>query len=151
MKVVFLEEVPNVAGSGQIKEVADGYARNYLLPRKLAVLARPEMIEAVEAQLKKKALVQARTEAEMRELAKLLEGKEIVLKAKAGAEGRLYGSITSADIAEELGRSAGIVIDKRKIELEEPIKQVGSYEVAVKLIKDVVPMIKLMVVEEEAS
>lgn len=149
MKVVFLEDVSNVARAGEIKEVADGYGRNFLIPRKLAALAGSPVINEIEARLKKRAHLQAQTEAEMRELVGQLEGKEIVLKARAGATDRLYGSITNTDIAEELEKSAGLVVDKRKIELDEPIREVGSYEIAIRLTKDIVPKIKLTVVEEE--
>ncbi|MQY73464.1 MAG: 50S ribosomal protein L9, partial [Dehalococcoidia bacterium] len=112
MKVVFLEDVPNVAETGEVKEVADGYGRNFLIPKKLAILADAKATQIIEAQLKKKAQRQAETEAEMRELAKQLEGQEIVLRARAGAKDRLYGSITNADIADELEKSAGLVVDK---------------------------------------
>ena len=149
MKVVFLEDVPNVAETGEVKEVADGYGRNFLIPKKLAILADAKTTHIVEAQLKKKARRQAETEAEMKELAEQLEGREIVLKARAGAKDQLYGSITNADIAEELEKSAGLVIDKRKIELEEPIREVGSYEIAIRLTADIIPKIKLTVAEEE--
>ena len=149
MKVVFLEDVPNVAEVGEMKEVADGYGRNFLIPKKLAILADSQAASIIEAQLKKKARLQAETEAEMGELAQQLEGKEIVLKARAGAKDRLYGSITTADIAEELSKSAGLVVDKRKIELEESVREVGSYEVAIRLTKDIIPRIKLTVMGEE--
>jgi len=149
MKVVFLEDVPNVAEVGEMKEVADGYGRNFLIPKKLAILADSQAASIIKVQLKKKARLQAETEAEMRELAQQLEGKEIVLKARAGAKDRLYGSITTADIAEELSKSAGLVVDKRKIELEESVREVGSYEVAIRLTKDIIPRIKLTVMGEE--
>jgi len=151
MKVAFLENVPNVADAGEVKEVADGYARNYLIPKKLAVLADSKAANVVEAQLKKRARQQAQTETEMKELAKQLEGLEIVLQAKAGAKDRLYGSITNADVAEEIEKSAGIVVDKRKIELDEPIREVGSYEIAIKLTGDIVPKVKLTVMGEEKA
>jgi len=149
MKVVFLEDVPNVAEAGEVKEVADGYGRNFLIPRKLAVLADAKSANIVEARLKKKARIQAETEAEMRELAQQMEGKEVVIKARSGAKGQLYGSITNADIAEELSKSTGLVVDKRVIELEEPIRQVGSYEIAIRLTADIMPKIKVTIVEEE--
>jgi len=149
MKVVFLEDVPNVAEVGEMKEVADGYGRNFLIPKKLAILADSQAASIIKVQLKKKARLQAETEAEMGELAQQLEGKEIVLKARAGAKDRLYGSITTADIAEELSKSAGLVVDKRKIELEESVREVGSYEVAIRLTKDIIPKIKLTVMGEE--
>ncbi len=151
MKVVFVEDVPDVAEAGEIKEVADGYGRNYLIPKKLAVLADARATQIVETQKKRKARIEAETEAEMRELAKQLEGLDIVIKAKAGSKEKLYGSITNADIAEELSKSAGLVIDKRKIELETPIHEIGSYEIAVRLTKDIIPKLKLSVVEEAAE
>lgn len=149
MRVVFLEDVPNVAEAGEMKEVADGYGRNFLIPRKLAVLADVKAANIIEAQLKKKARIQAETEAEMRELAQQMEGKEVILKARSGAKGQLYGSITTTEIAEELSKSTGLVVDKRGMELEEPIRQVGSYEIAIRLTKDIMPKIKVTIVGEE--
>ncbi len=149
MKVVFIEDVPNVAEVGEIKDVADGYGRNYLIPRKLAVLADARATQIVETRKKRKARIEAETEAEMRELAKQLEGLDIVIKAKAGTKDRLYGSITNADIAEEVNKSAGLEIDKRKIELEKPIHEIGSYDIPIRLTKDIIPRVKLSVIEEE--
>jgi len=151
MKVVFLEDVPKVAKAGEIKEVADGYGRNFLIPQKLAVLASPSALNAAETQTKIRARSQTQTEDEVTELARQLEGKEITLKARAGAQEHLHGSITSADIASELQNATGLVVDKRKIELDEPIRQLGSYEVAIRLAKDMIPKIKVTVIEEEAS
>ena len=149
MKVVFIEDVPNVAEVGEVKEVANGYGRNYLLPRKLAVLADSQASHLVEARLKVKAKREAETQAEMNEFAKKLEGKKITLKARVGAKDRLYGSITSGDIADELDKSAGLVVDRRKIELAEPIRQLGSYEVEIKLYKGIAASIKVAVIAEE--
>jgi len=148
MKVIFLQDVPQVAQAGQIKEVADGYARNYLIPRKLAALAQSQAVSQVESKVKK---LEIRLTAEMQEIAGKLEGKEISLQAKAGAKDKLYGSITSADIAAQLQSATGLEIDKRKIELEEPIRQLGSYEITLKLGKDIAPKIKVTVTEEEAE
>lgn len=149
MKVVFLEDVPNVGEVGDIKEVAAGYGRNFLIPRGLAVLVDSQAASIVESRLRKKARLMAQIEAEMLKLAKQIEGKAIVLKAKAGAKEKLYGSVTNADIAEELEKSIGVTVDKRKIELEEPIREVGSYEITIRLTKDITPKIKLKVAEEE--
>jgi len=151
MKVVFLEDVPKVAKAGEIKEVADGYGRNFLIPQKLAVLASPSALNAAETQTKIRARSQTQTEDETTKLARQLEGKEITLKARAGAQEHLHGSITSADIASELQNATGLVVDKRKIELDEPIRQLGSYEVAIRLAKDMIPKIKVTVIEEEVS
>ena len=149
MKVVFLQDVPNVARAGEIKEVANGYGRNFLIPQKLALLASSPVISLLEAQRKISARTQLQTEAEVAELANQLDGREIFLKAQAGAKDRLYGSITNADIAAELESATGLVIDKKKIELARPIHQLGSYEVSIRLAKDVMPKIKVTVTEEE--
>jgi large subunit ribosomal protein L9 len=145
MKVVFLKDVARVAKAGEIKEVANGYGRNFLIPQELAMLASPQAISLAEAQRRVKGRQQAESEAELLELARELEGKEITIEARVGAQEHLYGSITNADIAAELESSAGLVVDKRKIELAEPIRELGSYEVAVRLAKEIVPKIKVTV------
>ncbi len=148
MKVIFVQDVPNVAKAGDMKEVANGYGRNFLIPKKLALLAESP---ASVTQLKMKVQSQADTQTELTRLAQQLEGKEVILKARAGAKDRLHGSITSADIASELNSSGGLVIDKRKIELAEPIRQLGNYEVAIRLAKDIIPRIKVTVTEQETD
>ena len=149
MKVIFLEDVPNIARAGETKEVANGYGRNFLIPRKLALPAKPQDMKAIEAHIKDRARIAAKTETEMIELANQLNGKEITLKARVGQTERLYGSITPADIASELESTTGLIIDKRKIELDEPIRQLGSYEVTIRLAKDIVPKITVTVIEAE--
>jgi large subunit ribosomal protein L9 len=151
VKVIFLEDVSGVARAGQTREVADGYARNYLLPRKLAVQSSSQASAAVEVQLKKIARQRALEEAEMAEMAKKLDGMEITLKARAGEKERLYGSVTGADIAEALGERVGHEVDKRKIELEEPIRQLGSYDVTVKFTHDITAVVKVMVLSDEVT
>ena len=151
MKVIFLQDVPNVARAGEIKEVASGYGRNFLIPQKLALLASSPAISLIEAQRKINARNQQQTEIELVELANQLDGREVFLKARVGAKDRLYGSITNADIAAELESTTGLVIDKRKIDLAEPIHQLGSYEVAIRLAKDIMPKIKVTVIEKEAD
>ena len=151
MKVIFLQDVPKVARAGEIKEVASGYGRNFLIPQKLAVLASSPAISLIEAQRKINARNQPQTGAGLVELANRLDGREVFLKARVGAKDRLYGSITNADIAAELESTAGLVIDKKKIELAKPINQVGSYEVTIKLAKDVIPKIKVTVTEKETD
>jgi large subunit ribosomal protein L9 len=151
MKVVFMEDVPNVGKAGQIKDVADGYGKNFLIPHKLAMPAKAGDIKNVEAQIKARARVAAKTDAEMKALAAELEGKEINIKAKVGQQGRLYGSITSADIVVGLESALKVTVDKRKIELAEPIRSAGTYEVPIKLGKDISTKIKVTVVSEEAA
>jgi large subunit ribosomal protein L9 len=150
MKVVFLQDVPNVARAGEMKEVADGYGRNYLIPRKLAAQADPKMMNAIEAQLKARERQAAQNEAEMTELAGQLDGKEIVITARVGANERLYGSITTGDIIAELEKSFGVIVDKRKIELENPIRELGSHEIPIRLTKDIVPNITVTVTGEKS-
>ena len=151
MKVIFLQDVPNVARAGEIKEVASGYGRNFLIPRKLALLASSPAISLIEAQRKIDTRNQQQTEAELVEVANQLDGREVFLKARVGAKDRLYGSITNADIAAELESATGLVIDKKKIELAKPINQLGSYELTIRLAKDVIPKIKVTVTEEETD
>ncbi len=151
MRVIFLQDVPNMARAGEIKEVANGYGRNYLIPQKLALLAKRGAASMTESQLKIIARSQAQSEAGLVELAHQLDGREVILKARVGAKDRLYGSITTAVIASELQSSAELVVDKRKIELAEPIRQLGSYEIAIRLSKDIIPKIKVTVTGEEAG
>jgi len=149
VKVVFIEDVPNVAEVGEIKEVSDGYGRNFLLPRQLAVLASSQASHIVKAKLKIKAQREAQLAGEMAVLAKQLGGTDLTLKARVGSSDRLYGSVTNADIAAELHNVTGIEIDRRKIELAEPIRTLGKHEVEVKLFKDITCKINVTVVADE--
>ncbi len=150
MKVIFLQNVPNVARAGDIKDVADGYGRNYLLPQKLAAQADPRAMQHIEGQIKARAKLAAQTETEMQELADLLNGADITIRARVGSNERLYGSITAADIAAELENATGVAVDRRKIDLEDPIRQVGTHEVPIKLSGDIVANITVTVAEEES-
>ena len=148
MKVIFTEDVPNVAKSGQMKDVTDGYARNYLIPRKLAVFADPGTIKAMATKMEARKKADAMAEVEMKDLGASLNGKEIFIEAKSGGKERLYGSVTNADIATELEKATGLEVDKRKIKLNEAIHQLGTYEVEIRLSKDVAPKIKVTVTEK---
>jgi large subunit ribosomal protein L9 len=145
MNVVFLKNVPNVAKTGEVKNVPDGYARNYLLPNKLAAPATANVKTQMEAQARAQEKKQAQMEAEFRQMAEQIEKMNLVIKAKAGAKNHLFGSITSADIAKELEAAAGLAVDKRKIELPEAIRELGAFEVTVKLYKDINPKLKVTV------
>ena len=116
MKVIFLKDAPK-GKRGEVKEVADGYARNFLLPKGLALPATPSAIKAAKVLSDEKAESQARQREELGRIAQELEGKELHFKAKAGAKGRLHGAITTASIADELSRLTGFEIDKKKVEL----------------------------------
>ena len=147
MKVIFIEEVASVAKAGDIKDVAEGYARNYLIPRKLAMLATPRAVAEAKAVLERKAAERVQTEDELKQLAADLEGKEFTVTAKTGGKDKLYGSITGGDIVAEIKRASGLDVDRRKVDMESPIRQVGSYEVAIKLAADIIPIIKVTVKE----
>jgi len=151
MKVVLLEDVPGKGKAGEIKEVSKGYAKNFLLPRGLALVATPTVIKQVESRLEREKLEESIDRDKLVELAQQIEGGEIRLKARMGAGERLFGSITAADVAEELSRAIGSVIDKKKIDMEKPFRQTGSYEVAVNLASDLKPQIMVVIEEEEGK
>ncbi len=146
MKVIFLEDVKNVAKAGDVKEVSDGYGRNYLLPKKLAMVSRPGAVALVKGQ------IEARAETEKwKKLAAEIEGKEITFQVKMGAKERMHGSITSANIATELQKAIGQAFDKRKIDLADSLKTLGTYDVPVKLAKGIEPKIKVNIVAREVE
>jgi len=150
MKVFLLKNVANVGRVGEVKEVADGFGRNYLIPNKLALLATPSSLKTAEAQLQKERQEEEHFATELSQIAKQLEGFPITFKAKVRSEESLYGSIRDSDIAAELTHLTGLdIIDKGKIELEEPIRQLGEYEVAIRLSKDLAPKVKVTVTKEE--
>jgi len=151
MKVVFIEDVANVAKAGEIKDVTDGYGRNFLIPKKLAAPASPGSIVEARKQMEKRARERAQTEGELKALAAAINGKEVVVTAKTGGKEKLYGSVTSEDVAAALEQSLHAVVDKRKIEIAEPIRQTGTYDVAVKLAADIAASIKVTVKGQEAE
>src|SRR5438094_159610 len=137
MRVVFLDDVEGVARAGEIKNVADGYARNFLLPRKLASAATSSEVKRAEARAHQLAIEEAQRDQTAQAVADKLALNPIVLKARVGEQGRLYGSITASDIADELNKLGAGEIDHRKIRLEAPIKESGSHEVMVDLTRNV--------------
>lgn len=151
MKIAFLEDVPNVAKAGDVKEVSDGYARNYLIPKKLGAPASTSVTQVIESKRRASARKQAQAEAEMIALGKEIESKEITIEAKKGAKDRIYGSVTAADIATALAKQTKIKIDKKKIEIAEPIRQIGKHEVTIRLSAEVTPKLKVTVVEKETE
>lgn len=149
MKVVLRKDVPGLGKAGDIKNVADGYARNYLIPRGLAAVATPGAIKQAEQERVAEVERARRLQQEAKELAQKLSNQTLIFKARAGEEDRLYGSITSADIAEAIQEATGLEVDKRKVLLERPIRQLGEHTVTVKLHGDVVSEVKV-IVEREA-
>ena len=138
MKVVLASDVKGLGAAGDVKDVADGYARNYLVPRGLAVPATPAALERLRAQKEAAARREARVDAESRTLAQRLAAEPVIVRAKAGEMHRLYGSVTSQDIAEAISAMLGQSFDRRKIELDEPIRHLGTYTVPVRIARNVV-------------
>jgi large subunit ribosomal protein L9 len=151
MKVVLLKDMPGKGKAGEIREVSKGYAKNFLLPRGLASIATPTVIKQAELRLEKEKLEESIDREKLIELAQQIEGREIRLKARIGGGERLFGSITAADVAEELGHAVGSVIDKKKIDIDKPFRQTGSREVVVKLATDIKPIITVVIEEEEGE
>ena len=133
MKVILLQDVKGKGKKGQMLEVSDGYARNFMLPRKLAIEATPDAINTMKMNDKATQERIAREKAEALEVAKKLRAMTLVVKAKGGGAGRLFGSVTNQEIADALAKNSGIKLDKRKIVISDPIKAVGTYTVTCKL------------------
>ena len=133
MKVILLQDVKGKGKKGQMIEVSDGYARNYMLPRKLAQEATADAVNTMRMNDKATAERQARERAEAVAISKQLRELTLVVKAKGGGAGRLFGAVTTTEIADALKKNAGINIDKRKLVLDENIKNVGTYTVTCKL------------------
>ena len=149
MKIVLQEEVKGLGAPGDVKDVADGYARNYLLPRKLAIPATPGALKNVEAQKAAIAKRQAQLEAEARALAAKLASTPVTIKARVGSQNRLYGSITAADIAQAIGKELGQPFDRRKLQLEDPLRELGVHTVTANLVRDITATVTVRVESEE--
>lgn len=148
MKVILREDVENLGTIGTVLDVAKGYGRNFLIPKNLAVEANPKNIKQFEHEKKKIESKAAKVVKNWKDLATKLSSISIAIEAQAGEEDKLFGAVTAADIAEAVLKQ-GVEIDKRKIVLAEPIKRLGSYELPVKLYKDVTTTIKLEVKRTE--
>lgn len=145
MKVLFVKEVQGTAKAGDVKDVSPGYARNFLLPKRIAVVADDRMVDQIK---QKEEAVRRRAEkalTEARETAARLKKLTVTIYAKTGEAGRLFGSVTNADIATQLKREAGVDIDKRKIEVDPPIKSLGPHEVTVQLHTEVSETLRVVV------
>ncbi len=147
MKVILQKDIPNLGDAGDIKDVADGYARNYLLPRKLVIPANESSKKAVDHQNRLIKIKKEKRKKISEKQMESLEGLEIIMKVQVGEEGKLFGSVTSMDIAKKLNEQ-GLDIDKRKIVLHNPIKQEGEYEVPIKLDEGVTATVKITVEKE---
>ncbi|HZV46425.1 MAG TPA: 50S ribosomal protein L9 [Thermodesulfovibrionales bacterium] len=147
MKVILKEDIKKIGSMGQTVTVADGFARNYLVPKGLAVQANIKNMKSLEHAKKVIQEKAKKMKASVQDFADRLSKITLVIKAKAGEEGKLFGSVTTMDIAEQL-KNEGIEIDKKKISLDEPIKRIGTYAVSVRLHPEIDTQINLQVVEE---
>lgn len=143
MKVVFLEEVEGTAHTGDVKNVAGGFARNYLLPRKLAAPATPHYIEIAQQKATKDARRQSRLDEDAQRLIPQVEGKEITIEVRVGDQDKMFGSVTARDVAEKLTEATKIDLEHRQIDLKQPIREVGDHNVKVKLTRNVIANITL--------
>jgi large subunit ribosomal protein L9 len=148
MKVILLQDVDNLGKAGDLKDVADGYARNYLLPRRLAAGATPSLLANRQQRVATEKRKQERLADSNKQQAERLGSITLTFKARVGRQGRLYGSITSQDIAAGLRASEGITIDRRLIELPDPIRATGTYMVPVKVATKLQPKITVNVIDE---
>src|SRR3990170_2325082 len=148
MEVILLKDVEKVGLRGEVVQVARGYARNYLLPRRLAETATPGRIAELKQREELRGRQEARTFEQAQELAAMLEQTELRFEMKAGPTGSLFGSVTPTDIADELWKTKKIRVDRRKIELAEPIKRLGRYSIPIDLFQDVRVEVPTLVLSE---
>jgi large subunit ribosomal protein L9 len=148
MEVILREDIDKVGSRGQVVKVTPGYARNFLLPKKLAVAATGANKKIVEQERQSHLRKEAKQKGEAEDLSKLLTGVSVTIAQKAGENDQLFGSVTSKDVGDALA-AKNYTIDRRKIQMDDPIKQLGEYKVPVRLHKDVTAEITVVVVREE--
>jgi len=148
LKIMLTKDVENVGHAGEIKDVADGYGRNFLIPRKLAVLAG----RGVEAEAKRIQDAAARRESKERdqakELAEEIDNKTVVVRLKVGAEDKVFGAITNEDISTAIKQQHQVEVDRRRVELKEPLKQLGEHQVTLRLYRDIDAHINLIITRD---
>jgi large subunit ribosomal protein L9 len=151
MQIILIQEVKNLGKEGDVVEVKEGYARNYLLPRKMAIEATPGNLSQIEKLRKKRALREAKELEEMKFLQSKVEGLALEFTKKAGETGKLYGSLTAREIAEGISRAVGFEFDKKYLELSEPIKELGKHHVRVNFGKGIHATITVNVLPEDSE
>ena len=147
MEVILRETIDTLGRAGQVVKVADGYARNYLLPRKLAYLATPGNLKVIEFERQSLLRKEARQKDDSEKLKQILDAVEITIRRKVGEQDALYGSVTNSDVADELEKK-GFQVEKRKIHMEDHIKTLGEFSIPIRLFKDVTAHVKLKVEAE---
>jgi large subunit ribosomal protein L9 len=147
MEIILRETIDSLGRAGQVVKVADGYARNYLLPRKLAYIATPGNLKVIEFERQSLVRKEAKQKEDAEKLQQMLNAVEITIRRKVGEQNALYGSVTNADVADELEKK-GFSVEKRKIQMEDHIKTTGEFSIPVRLFKDVTAHVKLKVEPE---
>jgi large subunit ribosomal protein L9 len=151
MKIVLRQDVPKLGESGTIQQVKNGYARNYLIPRGMAVLATDGEIKVAEHNLKVRERKVTRQEEQLQSFADKIDGQRLEFTAIAGAQGRLFGSVTSSEIADQLAEKIGEEIDRRKIQLTEPLRTVGEHAVEIHLVGKLRPTVTVAITAEASD
>ena len=148
MKVVLIDEAPGLGIAGDVRDVKDGYARNFLIPKGLAVLATPQ--ELARADARRKAEIERRTKLnlEMESVGERLAEERVLIAVRVGPGGRLYGSVTATEIAEAVNEAMGVEIDRRAVQLAQPIRELGHHQTPVRLAPDVIPSVTITVYQE---
>jgi len=149
MDVILLQDVPELGQAGEVKKVARGYARNYLIPKGIVSLASPGALKQAEIQRKAQERRRKRELTDAQSIAEAISATTLTFNVKVGESDRLYGSVTSAEIAQALSEQLGLEVDKRKLVLPEPIKKLGTYRVPVKLMAEVVPEVVVNVTKDD--
>jgi large subunit ribosomal protein L9 len=151
VKVVFLEDVPGTANIGDIKEVKPGFARNFLLPRRLAAPATPAIVKSAEQRAVRESKLQEARDNAARSVAEKLDGTPYEIRVKAGASGKLFGSVGTADIAPRVAETINAELERQQVVLQEPIKELGDYPIVVKLTKNVTATVNVSVIGEDGT
>jgi large subunit ribosomal protein L9 len=151
VKVVFLEDVPGTANIGDIKEVKPGFARNFLLPRHLAAPATPAIVKSAEQRAVRESKLQEARDNAARSVADKLDGTAYEIRVKAGASGKLFGSVGTADIAPRVAETISAEVERQQVVLQEPIKELGDYPIVVKLTKNVTATVNVSVIGEDGT
>ncbi|MFN2289991.1 MAG: 50S ribosomal protein L9 [Anaerolineae bacterium] len=149
MDVLLLKDVQGLGDAGEVKTVADGYGRNYLIPHGLAMMATPGAVKQAQLQATAEERRKEQEMTEAQELAQALDGLTVTFQARAGESDRLYGSITKANIAEALEEQIGQEVDRRKIELDEPLKELGTHAVTIRLASEAEAKVTVVIEREE--
>jgi len=147
MRVLLLKDVYKLGHAGDVKKVADGYARNFLIPQRLATLATANAIKQAETLRQNAAIARAKLNAELSGVAEKLSALVITFSVKAGETGKLYGSVTSQQIAEEIKKNSGLDVDRRNVG-HQPLRELGEYKVPVRLTTDLIPQVKVVIHRE---